>query len=212
MRSEAERATKNIEALREVLGQEKLEGYQKLRFSLGQRRQVREFEERLDASDKLSGTQRERLVELLNEHIVSSMEQWQMLHLQRSLFDGDLRAMPSREEMQRRSQLHTITSNEETWRNMPESNRRLREKAAGFLTEPQLATLAQMHEEQRSRLQQSIENMRVQAGLSPTIPEQAQVTEVTPATVDRDVKLSLMASVNNENPRYLTTVASTASR
>lgn len=208
MRGEAERVTKNIEALREVLGQEKLERYQNLRFSLGQRRQVREFEERLDASDKLSGTQRERLVELLNEHIVSSMEQWQMLQFQRSPFNGDLRAMPSREEMQRRSQLHTIASNEETWRNMLESNRRLREKASGFLTERQLAMLAKMHEEQRSRLQQSIEHMRVQAGLSPTIPEQAQVAEVTPATVDRDVKLSLMASVNNENPRYLTTVVS----
>ena len=48
--------------------------------------------------------------------------------------------------------------------------------------------------------QQSIENMRVQAGLSPTIPEQAQVTEVTPATVDRDVKLSLMASVAPVRP------------
>ena len=208
MRNEADRVTKNIDAMREVLGQEKLERYQKLRFSLGQRGQIRELDERLGAADKLNGTQRERLVELLNEHMVASLER---RHMQRSLlspFRGDLRALPSREEMLRHSQLQTITSNEETWRDMPESNRQLRERAAEFLTEPQLAMLAQMHEEQRATLQQRIEQMRVQAGLSTTIPEQPQVTEATLATVNRDVKLSLMASVNEENPRYLTTVVS----
>jgi hypothetical protein len=62
MHTEAERVTKEIEALREVLGQEELERYQALQSSLGQRRQIRELDQRLGDSDKLNDTQRERLV------------------------------------------------------------------------------------------------------------------------------------------------------
>jgi hypothetical protein len=204
VRAEAKRVTEQINAMREVLGQEKLERYQKLSSSLGQRHQVRQFEERLAASDKLTGPQRERLVELLNDQLVSSIER-QQLH---SPLAAAMLSLPSIEELQRFSELQTITSNEEIWREMPESNRQLRERAAEFLTESQLATLAQLHAEQTATRQRQIEQMRVQAGLSSAIPEQAEVTEAPLATVDRDVKVSLKVAVDNESPRYLTATVS----
>jgi hypothetical protein len=202
LRDKVERVTREVDALRDLLGQEKLERYQKLRSSVGLRGQIRELDQRLGASDKLSGAQRERLVELLNEHLVGSMEQ-HMLNSQRSLFD-----FSSTQEPERNWQLQTIELNEAIWRETPASNRRLRERAAEFLTEPQLAMLTQLHAEHAARLQQHIEQMRVHAGLNATIPEQPEIIEVPPATVHRDVKLSIKAAVNSENPRYLTTVVS----
>jgi hypothetical protein len=208
MRSQAERITRHVDAQREILGQEKLERYQRLRMSHGQRGEVRRLDERLGASDKLTVSQRERLVELLHDQLVASLEQQHMLHFQRSPLGRELFSLPSAEELQRQSQLMTIASNEQIWRDMPESHRQLRERAAEFLSERQLATLAQLHAEQEATRKQQIEQMRVAAGLSATIPEQPEVTEVPPARVDRDVKLSIKATVQGESPRYLTTVVS----
>ena len=208
MRDEAKRVTQQVDALRALLGQEKLERYQKLRFSLGQRRQIRQLDERLGPSDQLSVTQREQLVELWNDHFISAMEQRHMLSIDRFPLGGEMRAFQSREEMERDSRLRTIALNEQGWREMPESNRRLRERAAEFLTQRQLEVLAQLHAEQLATLQQQIEQMRMQMDLSRTIPETAEVTEVPAAIVMRDVKISLEVAVNDESPRYLTTTVS----
>jgi hypothetical protein len=206
MQAEAERVTKQIEALREVLGQEKLERYQKLQPSLGQRRQLRQLDARLGDADKLDSTQQDRLVELLHEQFMASINR---IHARRrSAFLGEVFNSPSREALQRSSLLETIASNEDLWRELPESNRQLRERVAGFLTERQLTVLEQMQAEELAIQQERIEQMRVQAGLSATIPKQPQVIELSPATVERDVKLSLRVSVNDESPRYLTTVVS----
>jgi hypothetical protein len=200
MRNEAEHVTRQVNELRKLLGQEKLERYLELRFSLGQRRQMRELDERLGASDRLNSTQRERLVQLMQESVDSAID--------RPPNSSMFASFPSAEDLQLNSQLQTITLNEQIWREMPDSNRKLRERAAEFLTERQLAVLEQMHVEQAATLQRRIEQMRVNEGLSPTIPAQAEVIEVPTPTVERDIKLSLKAEVNDENPRYLTTVAS----
>jgi hypothetical protein len=210
MQAEAERVTNQIQALREVLGQEKLERYQALRSSLRQRLQLRELDQRLGDSDKLDSTQRERLVELLHEQLMASIERSQPLTFQRSRapLPGPLLSMPSQEELQRVSLLETIASNEEIWREMPESNRQLQELAAELLTARQLAMLVQMHAETLADQQRRIEQMRAQAGLMASIPEQPQVGAMPPAVVNRDVTLSIRVAVNSESPRYLTMVVS----
>ena len=208
MHAEAGRVTKQIEAQREVLGQEKLERYQALQPSLGQRMQIRELDQRLGDSDKFNGSQRERLVELLHEQFMNSIERSHGLNFMRSPLNSPLQGMPSREELQRSSLLQTIAANEEIWREMPESNRQLRERAAEFLTQRQLAMLEQMHAEKLASQQKVVEQMRLRAGLSATIPEQPEAVEVPPAAVNRDVKLSIKVAVNSESPRYLTTVVS----
>lgn len=209
--AEAEHLTQQINAQRELLGQEKLERYQSLRPALGRRAQVREFEQRLGDSDKLNSTQRERLVELLHDQLTRSIERAHPAQLNHKLLESmllDRGPGASPEELRRSSQLQTIRANEETWREMPESDRELRKRAAEFLTERQLAVLAQMHAEQLASKRQQIEWMRIEAGLSPTIPEQPQAIEQRPETVTRNVKVTLKAAVDNESPRYLTTVVS----
>ena len=134
MHAKAERMTQQINAQREVLGQEKFERYQALQSCLGRRHQVREFHELFGEADKLSGAQRERLVELLHEQLTKSIEQSRPLHFQRATLARVLSDMPSPEELQRTSQLQAIMVNEQTWRESPESNRELRKRAAEFLT------------------------------------------------------------------------------
>lgn len=207
MRAQADRATKDVEALREILGQEKLERYQALQPSLSRRTQIRELDERLGDADKLNAAQRERLVVLLHEQIMSSIERTLPLNSMRSQLAALLRPQPG-QDLRRQSQLDTIAANEATWREMPESNRQLRQQVAGLLTERQLAMLSQIQAEEWASQQQRIEYMRLQAGLSATIPEQPQVVEAPPAVVTRDVKLSIKVAVNRESPRYLTTVVS----
>jgi hypothetical protein len=209
--ADAEHLTQQINAQRELLGQEKLERYQALQPGVGRRAQVREFEQRLGDSDKLNSMQRERLVELLQDQVTRSIERAHPVNLDRKLLQSmllDRGPGASPEELRRSSQLQTIRANEETWREMPESDRELRERAAEFLTERQLAVLAQMQAEQLASKRQQIEWMRIEAGLSPTIPEQPQVVEQRPQTVTRNVKVTLQAAVDNESPRYLTTVVS----
>jgi hypothetical protein len=211
--ADAEHLTQQINAQRELLGQEKLERYQALQPAVGRRAEVRQFEQRLGDADKLNVAQRERLVELLQDQVTRSIERSFPGPLHRNLLESLLLdrgpgAMASPEELRRSSQLQTIRANEETWREMPESDRELRQRAAEFLTERQMAVLAQMQAEQLARKQQQIERMRIEAGLSPTIPEQPQVVEQRPETVTRNVKVTLKAAVDDESPRYLTTVVS----
>jgi hypothetical protein len=211
MKVQAERSTRHIAALRKVLGREKFERYRTIQSSLGQRYYLRQLDARLAESDKLNSTQHERLAELLHEQMTISIERMRPRNFGRStLFNqlNALRTLPSQEELQRQSLLDTIADSETTWREQPESNRQVRERAAEFLTERQMAALTQMQDEQLASQQQRIEQMRVEAGLDPTIPEQPEAGEVPPATVDRDLKLSFKVAVNNESPRYLTTVVS----
>lgn len=202
---EVERANRYIDAQRELLGQEKLERLQQLRRSVGHRAEVRQFDERLGAADKLTTTQRERLIELLHDHLTSSIQREHLSGFGRSFFNPRTGELPSSEELQRQSQLSTIAANEKIWREAPQSNRELRERAAEFLAPAQLAVLEQIHAERLATLQRGIEQMRIQAGLSPTIPAQPQTIETAPEPVEREVRLSLKVAVNDLSPRYLTT-------
>jgi hypothetical protein len=106
----------------------------------------------------------------------------------------------SLEEMQRMSQLQNIVTNEEIWRRMPASHRELAQRAAQFLTPPQLAVLERMHTEQMNGLQQLIERARLQAGLNPAIPErsdiQMPVSRPTRTPIVGNVKVEFTVAVN----------------
>jgi hypothetical protein len=204
----ADRQNREIDALRELLGQEKLERFQVYRSTLGQRWQLREFEAYLAPTDKLNSKQKEQLIELFRAHFQRSLQDHHGMRRGRSGLDVMMRDMPSREELQRRSQLMTIEANEASWRRMPESDRRLREQAAAFLTASQLASLEQLHADKLQQLQRSIEQMRVQAGLNPTIPPAIEGDEPTPAKVTRDVRLRIKIAVNHAKPVTFTEVVS----
>ena len=93
---------------------------------------------------------------------------------------------------------------------MPQSDRLLRQRAAEFLTEQQLTTLARMNAAEANSLQQWIEKARAQAGLSPNIPEHSEVTPEAsqpPRTpLAEEVKLSIKLAVNGSEPAVFTHV------
>jgi hypothetical protein len=206
----AARATKKVEALRELLGQERLERYQTFKTTSRERVQVAMLDARLDPAHKLRADQKERLIAVYQEHNTRDLDQHRLTTFSRSPFGTAFRELPSAEELQRISQLQTIAGNEEIWRGMPQSDRLLRQHAAEFLTEPQLATLAQMNAAEASSLQRWIEKARAQAGLSPNIPEDSDAPPEPmqpPRTpLAEEVKLSIKVAVNGSEPADFTHV------
>jgi hypothetical protein len=206
----AQRETQKVQALRNLLGQEKLERYQAFETYINDYRQVEKLDARLDAGDKLSLDQKQRLAELWHQQSRDEIHSTRFSMRSGSPFGfgNSLRQLPSREEMQRNSQLMTIASNEESWRRMPEADERLRRRAAEFLTPPQLDALAQMNAERADTLRKWIEGARVQAGLSPKIPDEPETTQPpAPVPVVGDVKLAVMLSINGgEATHYTDTV------
>lgn len=209
--SQVERMNRDIDALRKVLGQEKLERYQAYQATLGERRQVRELEEYLQPADRLNPRQKEQLIELFKSHYLRFIQDYHVTTGLSSSLNA-LREMPSasQEELQRHSQLMNIQSNEDSWRRAPELDRLLREQAAAFLTASQLSAFERLHADKLRMHQQSIEQMRVQAGLSPNIPAQAegQAAEPTPARVVRGVRVRLNIAVNRGKPFTITQIVS----
>jgi hypothetical protein len=215
LQSQIERQSRDLDALREVLGQQKLERFQAYQWTSAERRQLRELDVYLKSSDKLSRTQKDQLIELFRTHNRSMIQGFHSTSQLRSTLGAlrempsqDPRQMPSQEELQRSSQLMTIESNEDIWRRAPESDRKLREQAAAILTASQLSALEQLHADRSKQLQQTIERMRVQAGLSPNIPAaaEAEAAEPTPAQVARDVRVRLKIAVNRGKPATFTQI------
>lgn len=202
-----ERQNQEIEALRALLGQEKLARYQQFRLTLGERGEVRELDEYLKPSDKLSRTQKGWLIELFHE---SQQRRFLQDHHSAARLLPSLGALrgdtPSPEELQRRSQLLTIEANENVWRRTPEANRQLRQQAAAFLTEAQLSQFEQLHADKLQQLQQSIEHMRAQAGLSPNIPAAVEAPKPTVHEVTRAVRVRIKIAVNKAKPATFTEV------
>jgi hypothetical protein len=203
----AQRETQKVQALRNLLGQEKLERYQAFETYVNDYRQVEKLDARLDAAYKLSIEQKQRLAELWHEHTRNEIHSTRFSMRSGSPFGPGtlLRQMPSHEEMQRNAQLMTIASNEESWRRMPKADERLRQRAAEFLTPPQLDALAQMNAERADTLRKWIEGARVQAGLSPKIPDEPETTEPpAPTPVVGDVKLAVKLTVNGGEATHYT--------
>lgn len=203
--AQAETHTKHIQALREVLGQEKLERYQTFEKTLGERSRVAKLDARLAPADKLQADQKERLIVLYQDDMARYLAKSRLNRPAFAPFGSALgTTLPSPEEMQRQSQLLTITHNEQSWRRMPESHRSLRARAAGILTPQQLATLQKMQEEEASSLQQWIQQARVDAGLSAEIPAEPEATVVTEAParmpIAGEIKFRIKLTVNRNQP------------
>ncbi len=210
IRALADRETRRVEALRELLGQERLERYQTFQTTSRERTQVAMLDARLGPAHKLRADQKERLIAVYQEHNIRELDQHRLTTFSRSPFGTAFRQLPSAEELQRISQLQTIAGNEEIWRRMPQSDRLLRQRAAEFLTQPQLTTLAQMNAADANSLQRWIKKARAQAGLSPNIPERSEAPPEglqPPRTpLAEEVKLSIKLAVNGSEPAVFTHV------
>lgn len=203
---EAQATTRHMDALREVLGDEGLDRFRDYMTTLGERRQVGLISARLEAGNELRPDQEERLIALLREQTLRTNE---AMRLSGSLLRGfDRREMPSREQLQRESQLSTIAANEAIWRDKQVTNREIEKQAAAFLTRAQLAQLSKFHAQEQERLQRWIESARAQAGMDPKIPERAaaaaDVSEKSRKPIDGQVQLEIRLTVNRGEPTVVT--------
>jgi hypothetical protein len=205
LQAEADARSRKLDQLRELLGEQGLERYQDYMATLGERSQVRMFDARLDAADKLQPEQKTRLMSLFRE-------QQPMIRSHR--FAAGLSPLPpeslSRENMQRAAQLNTIALNEASLRQMKESHPAAAREAAKFLTPMQLKEFERMNAEQEAALQHWLEGARAQAGLKPDVPA---VAEDPPDShrpqrkpVTGRITLELNVTVDSNAPTALTHV------
>jgi hypothetical protein len=201
LQKRADAETQRLESLRSVLGQEGLEEFQFYVSTVGERYQVHSFDELLPAAEKLQPEQKNQLVHLFLENNRRAREEPFRPHMSRAF--GPMEGMPSREEMQRQSQLLTIEANEAAWRRAQQETPLLESRASEFLSSGQLSTLQRMNQEKISDLREWIEHARAQAGLSPQIPEteQALVARASQRKpIAGDATFEFTVTVNRSEP------------
>lgn len=162
--------TRQAEALRELLGEQRLEQYQAFSRTLGERSQVRQLDARLDRADKLTPKQTEQLILLYQAHHEREMDAQRATTSWLPPIDSLDDEQLSPEGQRRQSLMMTIASNEDVWRRLPDQNRLLLKQAGAILTPPQLAMLSRIQTEHADQLRLNIEQRRMQAGLHPQIP------------------------------------------
>ena len=190
----ADEATQRMNALRELLGDEKLERFQDFELSQGERRWVSRLAARLAPADKLQPDQEDRLIALKHQQYPMSfaaVETWRA-------FRRPLGQLPSLEDMQAESQRQSRIANENIWRKRQVEHPLLEQKAAAFLTPVQLAELSKYHAEELDTSRRLIESARAEAGLDPKIPEQPEAVEETPKLIDVQLQVEVRLTVNRE--------------
>lgn len=195
---EAEAESKRLAALRDLLGEAAMERYLDYSTTVRERYQVRALDARLPTEHKLLPAQKQRLIALYQEDYA------RMSEVEEQRQSADRRPFLPGEDLQRAARLATIAANEEHLRTMTLSQRWTSERAASFLTAPQLAALSQLHTEQHTNLRRWIERARVDAGLEPTIPDiESQVPRMK-----RGAQLSVQIelTIDREQPLLINSV------
>ena len=205
MQGLAEKENRKLDQLRKVLGDDGLERYQEYMTTFSERRQVREVNAYLAATDKLSPEQKARLVGLFkekNQLDLAPHSRSRTPNLPRSRDPG---SPAFQQDMQRESQLATIEANEQILRIRQTSNRIMSERASGFLSAKQSAALAKMNDADMARLRKWIEQARANAGIDAAIPERSS-DENSPARkpASGEVWLDLVVRVNGGEPVHVT--------
>lgn len=198
----ADETTQRMDALHDLLGDEKLDRFQTFEMSQTGRYWVGQLSARLAPADKLQPDQEDRLTALKQEQFQmpsAAIGSWRAF---RHPVDRPL----SLEDMQRDSQRQARIANENSWRTRQVENRALERKAAAFLTTTQLAELSKYQAQEQENLRRYIESARAEAGLDPNIPEKPEVVEETPKLIDAQVQVEVSLKVNREPTSVTRTV------
>ena len=200
----ADEITQRMNALRELLGEEKLERFQLFELSQSARHWVQQLIARLAPEDRLQPDQEDRLVEL-------KQEQFQVASgalAPSRTFRRPVGPSGSLEEAMLDAQRQGLRANENAWRRRQVENRVLEQKAAAFLTPAQLATLTQYHAQEQDNVRRYVESARAQAGMDPQIPEQPEPEEARPQVVEGLLQVDVRLTVNGELMTVTRTVRS----
>ena len=200
-----EAENRKLDQLREVLGDDGLERYQEYTTTVHERRQVREVDACLGATDKLSPEQQARLVKLFQEKNQMGIPPPTPSRISDLLRSRDPRSPTFQEDLQRESQLATIEGNQQMLRLRETSDRWMAERASEFLRPAQTAALAKANESDPARQRKWIEQARTKAGLDPAIPARGSDASTPPRKpAPGEVTLDLMVRVNGGEPVHVT--------
>ncbi|MDY6947034.1 MAG: hypothetical protein SXG53_15070 [Pseudomonadota bacterium] len=195
----ADQVTQRMNALHELLGDDKLERFQAFEMDQSGRHWVGQLSARLAPADRLQPDQEDRLIALKQQQFWMTADElgsWRAFRRPR----GQLLSLT---DMQRESQRQGRLANENSWRKRQVENRAIEQKAAAFLTSTQLAELSKYHAQEQDNLRGFVESARARAGLDPRIPEQPELVEETLQLIDVEVQVEVNLSVNRE-PRTVT--------
>lgn len=198
----ADETTQRMNALHDLLGDEKLERFQTFEMNQSGRHWVRRLSARLAPADQLQPDQEDRLTALKQEQFEmssSAVGSWR-------LFGRPIGQPISIEDMQRDSQRQARITSENSWRKRQVENPALGQKAAAFLTSVQLAELSKIQAQEQDNLRRFVESARAEAGLDPKIPEQPEVAEGTPKLIEAQVQVEVSLIVNREPTTVTRTV------
>lgn len=200
----ADEMTQRMNALSDLLGEERLARFREYEMSQSGRYWVNQLSARLAPADALQPDQVDRLTALKQEQFdmtSASIGSWRA-------FRRDSSQMNSIEDMQRGVQQQARIANENSWRRRQIEHRAIEEKAAAFLSTTQLAELAKYQAQEQDNLRRSVESARAEAGLDPKIPEQPEQAEQAPRPIEAQVQIELKLSVNQEPTTLTRTVRS----
>ena len=207
IQAQADARNRALGELRELLGDHGLERYQDYMATLAERSQVRMFDARLGAADKLQPEQKTHLMNVFRE---MNRQDLQPAMRSRRFLSGvswESPEYPSPENLQRAAQLDTIALNESSLRRMKDSHPSAAREAAKFLTPMQLQGFERMNAEQEAGLRQWIEGARAQAGLKPDEPAVAEdppdMRRPQRTQVTGRITLELIVTVDGNAPTTL---------
>ena len=207
IQAQADARNRALGELRELLGDHGLERYQDYMATLGERSQVRMFDARLAAADKLQPEQKTHLMNVFREMHRQDLQP--AMRSRRFLAGVSWKSpeYPSPENLQRAAQLDTIALNESSLRRMKDSHPSAAREAAKFLTPMQLQGFERMNAEQEAGLRQWIEGARAQAGLKPDKPAVAEdppdMRRPQRTQVTGRITLELIVTVDGNAPTTL---------
>lgn len=193
----ADQITQRLNALRDLLGDEKLERFQEFESGRTGRHWVSQLGARLAPADQLQPDQEDRLTAL-------KQEQFQIPSASRQ----SSRVINLSFGQPHDSRRHARIVNENSWRKRQVEIPALEQKAAAFLTAAQLAELSKLHAQEHDSLRRSVEAMRAEAGLDPKIPEQPEQMEETPKPIEAQLQVEVSLTVNREPTRVTSIVRS----
>ena len=200
-----EAENRKLDQLREVLGDDGLERYQEYTSTVHERRQVREVDAYLGATDKLSPELKARLVKLFQEKNQMGIPPPTTSRMSDLLRSRDPGSLTFQQDLQRQSQLATIEGNQQMLRLRETADRWMAERASEFLRPAQNAALAKVNESDLARQRKWIEQARTKAGLDPAIPTRGSDASTAPRKpASGEVTLELMIRVNGGEPVHVT--------
>jgi hypothetical protein len=187
---------RNKQQIKELLGETRFDLYFEYTDTLPERQQAVYFDGRLDASNKLTADQKQRLMQILKTQMQQSL-------LRRRVTQG---MMPSErrsgsEDLQTVMRRRRVSSMENTFRQMQEDGRLLVARLPEVLTPGQIAVFTSMEAENLASQRKYVQQARLDADMSPEFNEGPPAGPPEgPKPVAGPVRLEVNFRTNNNEP------------